>query len=101
MPRPSAGYARAYDHGATRSTLITNAEPARRRALCRDVPFTAFATDDLVAEASAELSGLSDFRGPKRDRRVTADTLFRGATRGDLRGPFLSQFLLRDIPTER
>ncbi|HEV7897268.1 MAG TPA: vanadium-dependent haloperoxidase [Planosporangium sp.] len=67
-------------------------------ALCRDVPFTEFATNGLVAEAADELSGLSDFRGPKRGALVTADTLFRGAARGDLRGPFLSQFLLRDIP---
>ncbi|MGC9669570.1 vanadium-dependent haloperoxidase [Planosporangium sp. 12N6] len=67
-------------------------------ALCRDVPFTSFDTDPLIAEAAGELSGLSDFRGPTRDGAITADTLFRGTTRGDLRGPFLSQFLLRDIP---
>jgi hypothetical protein len=67
-------------------------------ALCRDVPFTDFGSSDPVAEAAGELSGLSDFRGAKRDGRVTADTLFRGVTAGDLRGPFVSQFLLRDIP---
>jgi hypothetical protein len=67
-------------------------------ALCRDVPFNQFGTDERVAEASTDLSQLSDFRGPKRDGQVTPETLFRGDTVGDLRGPYLSQFLLRDIP---
>jgi hypothetical protein len=67
-------------------------------ALCRDVPFTGFDTNDIVAEAAADLSGFSDFRGPKRDGQVTPDTLFRGTTRGDLTGPYVSQFLLRDVP---
>jgi hypothetical protein len=67
-------------------------------ALCRDVPFTRFDTDELAAEAVTDLNQLSDFRGPKRDGQVTPDTLFRGSTTGDLRGPYLSQFLLRDIP---
>lgn len=68
-------------------------------ALCRDVPFTRFSDDPIVAEAVADLTnGYSDFRGPKRDGQVTPGTLFRGDTRGDLRGPYLSQFLLKDVP---
>jgi membrane-associated phospholipid phosphatase len=67
-------------------------------ALCRDVRFTDFGDDPTVAEAVDDLSRLSDFRGPKEDGRVTPGTLFRGDTRGDLTGPYLSQFLLRDIP---
>jgi membrane-associated phospholipid phosphatase len=67
-------------------------------ALCRDVPFTDFAENALVAEAAADLSGFRDFRGPKQDGQVTPDSLFRGNSRGDLRGPYLSQFLLRDVP---
>lgn len=67
-------------------------------ALCRDVPFARFDSNHLVAEAAADLSQLSDFRGPKCDGDVTPETLFRGETAGDLRGPYLSQFLLRDIP---
>lgn len=66
-------------------------------ALARDVPFTAFDDHPLIAEAAQELSELSDFRGPKENGQVTPTTLFRGDTRGDLRGPYLSQFLLRDI----
>lgn len=66
-------------------------------ALTRDVPFTRYDTDPLIAQAADELSRLSDYRAPKVDGRVTPDTIFRGHARGDLRGPFLSQFLLRDI----
>ncbi len=37
----------------------------------------------------------SDFRGPKTNGKVTPATLFRGITAGDLVGPYLSQFLLK------
>ena len=34
-------------------------------ALLRDVPFTQFTNNNLVETAAAELSGLTDFTGPK------------------------------------
>jgi hypothetical protein len=67
-------------------------------ALLRDVPFADYATDPLVAEACADLSRLSVFHGPKDQGRVTPATLFRGGTSGDLRGPYLSQFLWKPVP---
>lgn len=67
-------------------------------ALCRDVLFTRFGDSELVAEAATELSGLEDFRAPKQNGQVTPQTMFRGDTRGDLVGPYLSQFLLKDVP---
>lgn len=68
-------------------------------ALCRDVPFTRFDDDPLVAEAVADLStAYSDLRAPRQAGEVTPGTLFRGDTRGDLVGPCLSQFLLKDVP---
>jgi membrane-associated phospholipid phosphatase len=66
-------------------------------ALSRDIPFTAYESHPLIAEAAQDLSELSDYRAPKIDGRITPATIFRGDTRGDLRGPYLSQFLLRDI----
>jgi len=48
-------------------------------ALLRDIPFTAYESDPLVQSACAELSRLSDFRGPKVGGRVTPRTLFRGS----------------------
>ncbi len=67
-------------------------------ALTRDVPFGTWATDPLVARAAADMSRLSDFRGPKEDGAVKARTLFRGQTPGDLAGPYVSQFLWKDVP---
>ncbi|MFE3461512.1 vanadium-dependent haloperoxidase [Nocardiopsis aegyptia] len=68
-------------------------------ALCRDVPFSEFDTHPLVAAAATDLTeSFSDFRGPKEDGRVTPATLFRGDTSGDVAGPYLSQFMLLDVP---
>ena len=66
-------------------------------ALLRDIPFTAYESDPLVQSACAEMSRLSDFRGPKVGGRVTPRTLFRGFTRGDLTGPYVSQFFLKPL----
>jgi len=67
-------------------------------ALCRDVHFSNYAANSLTLAAASDLSSLSDFRGPKQAGVVTPATLFRGNTPGDLNGPYVSQFLLHDIP---
>jgi hypothetical protein len=67
-------------------------------ALLRDVPFTHFTNNNLVETAAAELSGLTDFTGPKIGGKVTPESIFRGCSRGNEVGPLLSQFLLKDIP---
>ncbi|HXG66665.1 MAG TPA: vanadium-dependent haloperoxidase [Blastocatellia bacterium] len=67
-------------------------------ALTRDVPFAEYEAHPLTNRAAADLSRLSDFRGPKTAGRVTATTLFRGNTPGDLVGPYISQFLWQDTP---
>ena len=67
-------------------------------ALCRDVPFTDYDTDPLPMEAAEDLTNLSDFRGPKIDGKVTSKTLFRGDIQGALVGPYISQFLWKDVP---
>ena len=67
-------------------------------ALLRDVPFTEFTNNNLVETAAAELSGLTDFTGPKVGGKVTPESIFRGCSRGNEVGPLLSQFLLKDIP---
>ena len=66
-------------------------------ALVRDVRFTDYDGDPLIQDAADDLSGMSDFRGPKQAGQVTPATLFRGLTPGDLTGPYVSQFLLRDF----
>jgi hypothetical protein len=66
-------------------------------SLLRDVPFAEYATNPMVARACAELSRVADFRGPKVGGRVTPATLFRGFTAGDVQGPMVSQFLLKQV----
>jgi hypothetical protein len=68
------------------------------QALTRDVPFDDYHTNDLTKAAASELTRLSDFRGPKINGTVTTGTLFRGGITGDLEGPYISQFLWKDIP---
>ena len=70
---------------------ITSAEAAHEmselywQALCRDIPFNQYATSPLIRQAAEHLG-------------VTTDTIFRGPTKADGKGPYLSQFLLRPIP---
>src|SRR6266404_1726522 len=65
------------------------------QALCRDVNFTDYATDFRTITAAAELSKLKKFNGPRDKGFVTAQTLFRGFTAGDVIGPYVSQLMLK------
>lgn len=67
-------------------------------ALARDVNFTEYDNNSLIADACTDLSAFSDFRGPKQSGSVKPATIFRGNTPGDKKGPYVSQFLLKDIP---
>lgn len=67
-------------------------------ALARDVPFNEYSTNSVTLAAITDLNNLSDFKGPKSGGSVTAGTLFRGNTPGDLNGPFISQFLYLPVP---
>jgi hypothetical protein len=66
-------------------------------ALARDIPFSQYGNEPITAAAITDLNKLSDFRGPKVNGKVTAATLFRGPTPGDLIGPYLSQFFLLPV----
>jgi hypothetical protein len=90
------------------------------QSLLRDVPFWEYRSDtdnELVQAAAAEIDGLSGYTGPRdADGRVTPELLFRGTARyidpadatgrtaksivppGVTVGPYISQFILRDIP---
>jgi membrane-associated phospholipid phosphatase len=68
------------------------------QALTRDVPFDAYAADPAIARACTELSALPAFPGPRAGGAVTPATLFRGSTPGDLAGPYVSQFLWKEVP---
>lgn len=90
-------------------------------SLARDVHFSDYANNPIIAAAAEEISRLTDFRGPRNNTRtslntqveaaptlssfrgrrsngaVTAQTIFRNSTPGDLNGPWLSQFLTLDF----
>lgn len=67
-------------------------------ALARDIPFTDYESNPLTVAAAADLSRLSDFRGPRIGGIVTPQTLFRDNVPGGTTGPYLSQFLLLPVP---
>lgn len=65
-------------------------------ALCKDINFVDYDTDPTIAAACGDLS-LSEFTGPTDGAAVTPATIFRGSTPVILVGPYISQFLLKDI----
>lgn len=68
------------------------------QAITRDVPFSNYEFDPLIAEACADLSAKSDFRGPKVNGLVIPATLFRHSLTTGLVGPYISQFLWMPVP---
>ncbi|MFN0123645.1 MAG: hypothetical protein ACKV2V_24350, partial [Blastocatellia bacterium] len=77
-------------------------------ALTRDVHFQDYGNHPMTVLAAQDLSRFTDFRGPKSGRpafrraplgrTVSIQTLFRGNTPGELTGPYVSQFMLKEIP---
>jgi hypothetical protein len=68
------------------------------QALLRDVGFADYESHALALRAAEDLSRLASFRGPRDDGgRVTPRTLFRGLGADNLSGPYLSQFLYKDV----
>ncbi|MEM9169351.1 MAG: vanadium-dependent haloperoxidase [Pseudomonadota bacterium] len=65
-------------------------------ALCRDVPFSRYDADPLIAAAVADLNALSRSDiFPGVSGAVTPQTIFRSALPGSTTGPLVSQFLLQ------
>lgn len=68
------------------------------QAITRDVPFIDYASSSLIDDAVNDLNNFSATAGAvDGGGNLSADTIFRGETPGDLNGPFISQFLLRDF----
>jgi hypothetical protein len=68
------------------------------QALTRDLPYAGYDSDPLIAQAAADLSRFSDFRGPKSNGSVTPQSLFRGIGKDETVGPYISQFLYLPVP---
>lgn len=68
-------------------------------SLLRDTHFLDYASSPVAAEAIADLNAFgADFKGPKRNGRVTAQTLFRDIAPGTGVGPYISQFMWLNTP---
>jgi membrane-associated phospholipid phosphatase len=89
----------SHDYGMKPAPSLSSAETAAEMvedylmALLRDVPFANFESEPSAQQAATELANLTEFTGPH-----TTTTLFRGVFEGDQTGPFISQFLYKDIP---
>ncbi|WP_240666532.1 vanadium-dependent haloperoxidase [Longirhabdus pacifica] len=68
------------------------------RSLTRDVPFAKYTSDETMEKAGQDLSTFTNHRHPTINDKITGETIFRGSSPGNLNGPFLSQFLWKDIP---
>ncbi len=68
------------------------------QARLRDVAFDDYDTHPLAQAAAADLSRQADFTGPREAGGAVAPrTLFRGTGSASATGPYLSQFLSRDV----
>lgn len=67
------------------------------KALLRDIPFNDYNNNKYVKYIVDSINKLIDFKGPKINKKVTPQTLFRGNTPGDLDGNYISQFLLLPV----
>ena len=69
-------------------------------ALSRDSPFAEYACDPHLRRSGRRLSLCGGYVGPRDGSgKVSHSVVFRGPTRGDLRGPYVSQFLLQPFPS--
>lgn len=68
-------------------------------ALARDVCFNDYDTNPIIIKAVADLNNMSDYRGNgPANGSVTTKNVFKSNAPGNLAGPYVSQFLLMDIP---
>lgn len=68
------------------------------QALCRDINFTQYKNAEIINEAASDLSRFSQNNAPTLNGAITPATIFRGTNLGDLSGPYLSQFLVMEVP---
>ncbi len=70
------------------------------QVLTRDIPFSEYESNALVAEGAADLTKYGPFSEPRKDGQVTPRNMFRAPFAGCLDGPFTSQFLWLDVPID-
>lgn len=87
--------------------IIPQAVELYSMALARDVQFIDYLTDPIIAAQAVNLNAATVAGGtnccdcpcvPQMPLPIVPATLFRGTLDGDLNGPYVSQFLLADLP---
>lgn len=68
-------------------------------AILRDLPFDQYVGNPVAEQAAAELNKLNS-GGKMKDMKgaITTKNLFRSGLPGSEKGPFASQFILKDVP---
>ena len=93
-----------FDQAPSLNSRVAAAEMVEvyEKNLLRDMPFhelNSSVADVSADRAVANLNSFGDdFTGPKDGGAVTRQTLFRGKGEGELIGPYVSQFMLLDVP---
>ena len=68
-------------------------------ALTRDIPFSQYRSNRFIEAAINDMTRIDQDVFPFFQKgNLTTDTIFRGETPGDLVGPYISQFLWKDVP---
>jgi hypothetical protein len=67
-------------------------------SLLRDVPFTDFTGNVDAVNGCRELSQIAECKAPRLNGAVVPETVFKDEFTGKLLGPYISQFLYKDIP---
>lgn len=70
------------------------------QALTRDVPFAEFESNPLIAHACADLTKFGPQSDSSVNDSVTPATIFRLPLHGCLSGPYVSQLLLLNVPSD-
>lgn len=87
----------APSHKFRSAEIAAEAAEVYWQAIVRDVPFSEYQSNSLVANAVSDLNGFSATPGVTSGGNTSVGHLFRGETPGDLVGPYISQFLLNDV----
>ncbi len=94
----------SFDKAPAMNSRVAAAEMVEvyEKNLLRDIPFHELNGSASITGADRAVANLNafgdDFTGPKDGGFVTRQTLFRGKGAGELVGPYVSQFMLLDVP---
>lgn len=69
-------------------------------ALTRDVLFSEYESSSLIEQACADVTKFGPCTEPRVKNVVTPNTIFRAPLPGALTGPYVSQFLLLNVPID-